>query len=170
MRIHALAGPVVVGALLVATPQLALGQTDEKSAAGGGLTMPADIADTRIEAGQLGEFLANNLSFRFGTDMRPLSVTLRVVLISQEDGVIGTWESAAVEVETGKTYDGSTLGLSGAFGTLTSDLGDRRRITMGRFVVINHEEQYVPRECEGATHALGMALASTVLTRPFVRP
>jgi hypothetical protein len=160
MRIRALVGPAVVGALLANTPQLALGQTDERS-------MTENVAvnfscdecrpDTRIEAGQLGEFLAKNLSVRFGTDMRPLSVRLQLVLISQEEGVIGKWESEAVTIEPGKTYRGVPwiAAPNGRQPYKAPGLGDRGNITLGRFVVINHEEQYsMPRECERATHAL----------------
>lgn len=164
MRLRALTVPVVVGALLANTPQLALGQTDEKADAGGGLTLHADYRpDTRIEAGDLGRFLTENVSLNFGTDMRPLSVKLQVVLLSREKGVTAKWESAAVGVEGGETYpcvkyfcraDEMTEALAPGF-------GDRRKITLGRLVVINHEEQYyVPRECERATHALSITLVS----------
>ncbi len=126
MRIRARTGPIVLGALLATAPQLVSGQT-----------------------------LAKNLSVRF-TDMRPLSVTLRLEMISREEGVIGKWESEAVTIEPGKTYSGVPwiAAPNGRQPYKAPGLGDGGNITLGRFVVINHEEQYVPRECEDATHAL----------------
>jgi hypothetical protein len=157
MRIRALIGPVILAALLATTPQLAFGQR-------GGEESPVVFTlnarpGTEISSDQLGEFLAKNLSVAFGTDMRPLSVSLSMEMISREEGVIGKYESEAVEVEPGKTYPASTW-------TTQRDrheapgFGDRRKITFGRLVVINHEEQYMPRECEDATHALRITLVA----------
>ncbi len=153
MRIRARTGPIVLGALLATAPQLVSGQTRGGDIHG---SFELDVRPgTEIESDQLMEFLAKNLSVRF-TDMRPLSVTLRLEMISREEGVIGKWESEAVTIEPGKTYSGVPwiAAPNGRQPYKAPGLGDGGNITLGRFVVINHEEQYVPRECEDATHAL----------------
>ena len=115
------------------------------------------IGQKTIKGDQLGEFIAKNLSIKFGTDMRPLSVKLRLEMISQKEGIIGKYESRPVKVKPGKMYPASTwIQKSSEYQDFVSapGFGERRKITFGRAVVINHEEQYFPRECEGATHAL----------------
>jgi len=107
------------------------------------------------------EFLARNLNVTIGETEKNLaksSVVMHLETISREKGVVGKYESKPVEVEAGGTYSASrwiTTGDSRAPG-----FGDRRKITLGQLVVINHEEQYLPRECEGATHAVGITVAS----------
>jgi hypothetical protein len=170
MRVRALTGPIILAALLATTPQLAFGQ-DEGERSGSptpALTFNARPG-TEIQGEQLGEFLGKNLSVAFGKDMRPLSVTMRLEMISsREEGVIGKWQSEAVEVEPGQTYSGATWLRADTRASGGGDICifmpqacfEGAKITFGRFVVINHEEQYMPRECEGATHALRITLAS----------
>jgi hypothetical protein len=157
MRVRALTGPIIFAALLATTPQLAFGQDEgERSVSPTpALTFNARPG-TEISSDELGEFLAKTLTVNVSYPGQVLRATLRVEMISREEGVIGKWESEAVEVEGGKTYpcvkyfcraDEMNEALAPGF-------GDRRKITFGRFVVINHEEQYIPRECERATHAL----------------
>ncbi len=162
MRIRALAGPVVVVALLANTPQLALGQTGERSISGGGVSVTFSARpDTEIQSDQLMEFLAKNLSVRF-TDMRPLSVTLRLQTISREEGVIGKWESEAVKVEAGTTYSGETwIPNAGGGVRAAPGFGDRRKIGfLGFGVWEDVREAWDARECQRATHAVQISLWS----------
>jgi hypothetical protein len=148
-RIHTFTAPLVFGVLLVITPKLALGQDEI-------VARFEARPGTEIQSDQLGEFIAKNLSIKFGTDMRPLSVKLRLEMISRKEGVIGKYESRTVQIEPGKTYPcGIPFCAAEQMNeALAPGFGDRRKITFGRVVVINHEEQYFPRECEGATHTL----------------
>jgi hypothetical protein len=161
-RIHALTSPLVLGALLATTPQLALGQD--------GAVIRLDARPgTEIQSDQLVELITKDLAIEFGTDMRPLSVKLRLELISREDGVIGKYESKAVKTEGGRTYPGSTFIRASNNPTFSAPgFGDRRKITIGRVVVINHEEQYIPKECEDVTHAVRVTLVSD--SRLFYEP
>ena len=153
MGIRVLTGLVILVALQTATPQLAFAQGDRESPVE--ITCRGCRPGTEIRSDQLGEFLQRNLTLAFGTDMRPLSVGLRLELRSRDEGTIAEWESEVVKVEGGKPYRGSTFMVSPPVFLISAPgFGDGRKITLGRFVVINHEEQYVPRECEGSTHAL----------------
>lgn len=163
-RIHALTGPIVLAALLVTTPRLVLGQRggDEKSPE---ITCSACRPGTEIQSDQLGEFLAKNLRVRFieVPNRKVTSVALRVGLFVRNEGEthFAKYESEAVEVKPGQTYPASTwiLAKNRVAEQLAPGFGDSRKITLGRFfVVINHEEQYMPRQCEGATHALQVGL------------
>ena len=166
-RMHAITGPAVLGALLATTPQPAFGQRgDEES--------PVEITlnarpGTEIQSDQLGEFLTKSLSVRFGTDMRPLSVTLRVEMISREAGVVGKYESKPVEVEASKTYPASTfLSRAPNLGLWTPDeLNPNLGLwVLGTGTVSNpnlglwDRRQDTPRECQDATHAVRVSLVS----------
>jgi hypothetical protein len=164
--IHLLTGTVVLAALLATTPQLAVGQDEDERSISPTPSLTFDARPgTEIQSEQLGEFIAKNLSVVF-TDMRPISVKLRVEMISREEGVIGKWQSEAVEVEPGQTYSGATWLRADTRASGGGDIcsfmpqacWEGAKITFGRFVVINHEEQYMPRECEDATHALHITL------------
>ena len=160
--IRTLTGPVVLSALLATTPELVLGQ-DADGESPVEITCRACRPGTEIQSDQLGEFLAKNLNVAFGTDMRPLSVALRVELISRERGVIGKYESKAVKVEGGKTYpcvkyfcraDEMNEALAPGF-------GDRRKITVtgsGERLISDHNPIWEGRQCEGATHAIRVSV------------
>ncbi|MFV1986153.1 MAG: hypothetical protein ACC682_02670 [Gemmatimonadota bacterium] len=153
MRIRAPIGTIVLGALLATTPQLAVGQRkDDESLAE--ITCRACRPGTEMQSDQLGEFLAKNVNVRFGTDMRPLSVELRVEMVSRDEGVIGKWESEAVEVRGGETYSASTW----------VSQRDRREGMVpykgGGSVKYIITDFLNDRECEGATHAVWITLMS----------
>ncbi len=160
-RIRALTGPVVLGALFVTTPQLAFGQEGDDEESPVEITCRKCIVGNEIASDQLGEFIAKNLNVKFMAkkDEGLVWVGLRLEMISREEGVIGKYESETVEVELGKTYSASTWFPKGT-SQMAPGFGDRRKITLGRFVVINHEEQYLPRECEEASHAVRITLVS----------
>lgn len=155
-RIRALTGPVVLTGLLATTPQLAFGQLEVEMECGG--CRPG----TEIPTDQFGEFLAKNLTFAFGTDTRPLSVTLRLETVSREKGVIGRWESESVRVAGGGEYRGSTLIVSPrVFPISALGLGEGRNIgVLGFGVWDGIEEMWTDRRCEGATHAVQTTIAS----------
>jgi hypothetical protein len=171
-RIRALTGPVVLGALFATTPQLAFGQEGDDEESPVEITCRKCIVGNEIASDQLGEFIAKNLNVKFMAkkDEGLVWVGLRLEMISREEGVIGKYESETVEVELGKTYSASTwvsqrdryeasLFPKGT-SLLAPGFGDRRKITLGPFVIINLEEMTVPRECEGASHAVRITLVS----------
>lgn len=176
-RMHAITGLVVLGALIATTPQPASGQRgDEKS--------PVEITldarpGTEIRGDRLGEFLTESLSVRFGTDMRPLSVALRLEMISREAGVVERSESKPVEAEAGKTYPASTFlirvrdrGLETPYelpslcDSWRCDPDLRLRV-LGMGTLSNPDldlwdrrQEDTPRECQDATHAVRVSLVS----------
>jgi len=167
-RTHAITGPVVLGALLATTPQLAFGQRGDEAS-------PVEITlnarpGTEIQGDQLGEFLTKSLSVRFGTDMRTLSVTLRVEMISREAGVVGKYESKPVKVEAGKTYPAvwflsrdPNLGLwtpdefNPNLGLWVLGTGSLSNPNLGLW---DRRQEGTPRECQHATHAVRVSLVS----------
>ena len=149
-RIRALTDPLVLAALFATTPQLAFGHEGHKES-------PIEIqcrkciVGNEIASGKLGEFIAKNLSVHFETDMRPLSVKLRLEMISREKGVVGKYESKAVEVEPGKTYSGETW-------MVQRDRHEASFPDVGADVVLIITDFLNDRECEDATHAVRLAL------------
>ena len=102
--IRAVTGPIVLAALFVTTPQLAVGQPDDDESVE--ITCRACRPGAEIEGDQLMEFLAENLNVRFTESAvwaDALYVALRLEMVSREEGVIGKFESEAVEVEAGTT-------------------------------------------------------------------
>jgi len=153
-RICAVTVSLVLGALIANTPQLAFGQDEE--------TIPVLVikarTGTEIQGDAFGEFIGKNLSVRFWTDMRPLSVKLRLEMILRDEGVIEKYESEAVEVKGGESYPGSKWVTQKDRHEI--GFGEDLKFTIVGVVVINHEEQYIPRECKDATHAVRMMLVS----------
>ena len=169
-RIRVLTGPIVLGALLATTPQLA-GQRapGEKMATVEGLNLTWSVRPgTEIQGDQLGEFLADNIMLDLSEEAYPVrrlapgvTPTFRVALglemISRREGVIETYESHAVEVEPGKTYPVSTwIPIPRRF-----TYGQGGRLTLGEFGTFGDiGEAWRAPECEGATHAVRITLAS----------
>lgn len=158
--IRAVTGPIVLAALFATTPQLTFGQDrgDESSVE---ITCRACRPGTEILSDQLGEFLAKNVNVRFGTDMRPLSVKLRLKMISREEGVIGKWESEAVEVEAGETYSASTWvsqrDRHEAMAALDEQLFPYKGGGSVKFIITDFLND---RECDGAIHAVRITVGS----------
>lgn len=162
-RILSLSRTVFLGALFAATSQLAFGEDNGESE----FPIAKMTLDYRtgkqIESNQLGDFLTESLSVEFGdADVESFSVMLRVEVISKEEGVIGVYDSRTTDCFPIHYYPASTWIRSPREinEQLAPGFGDRRKITVGRSIVINHEEQYVARECEDATHAMQLTLGS----------
>ncbi len=159
-RIRVLTGPIVLGALLASTPQPVLGQGDDEESPVE-ITCRECIVGNEIASPQLLEFLAKNLSVKFMAkkDEGLVWVALRLEIVSQDESIMWKYESEPVEVESGQTYAASTW-VTQRDRHEAPGFGERRKITFGSVVVVNHEEQYMPRECEGATHAVRITLVS----------
>ena len=162
-----LVGPILLGALLATTPQLACGQKDKEEPA------PA-MQDLRpgevIESDRMGSLLASNLRVMYPGGV--LRAGLRAEVMDREGQVVAKYESKAVEVKAGKTYPGSLWIVSPEQWdeALAPGFGDRRKIRVGATVVINHEEQYMPRGCRDGTHVLRITLAADDAREPVQRP
>jgi hypothetical protein len=156
--------PILILALLATLPRFAYAQKE-----GDGEFPPVKMVmdykpGMQIEADRLGEFVTKSLKVEFGnSETKEFSVKLRVELLSREKGVVGVYDSNAADCFPTRYYPASTWihDPGNISEKLAPGFGDRRKITVGRTVVINHEEQYVARECEGATHAMQLTLMST---------
>lgn len=161
MRIRALIGPVVLGALLGTTPQLALGQDEGEKRV---VSCDGCRPGTEISGVQLGEFLAKSVTF-VNPGIQPCLAAaeacflrLRLELISREEGAIAKYESEAVEVEGGKTYSASTwLDNTGGW---RHGLGGQMVSVTGFGVWEDTRDAWRARECQDATHAVQITLAS----------
>ena len=162
-RIRSLTGPLVLGALLATTPQLAFGQPDEDSPVE--ITCRACRPSTEISSDELGEFLAKNLTISFSKEAAPgvglgVNVKLRLELISRAEEINWKWESKAVEVEGGETYSGETW-MSQRDRHEGTGLGDRLKVTItGSGTFISPITMRFPEICERATHAVRITLVS----------
>jgi len=163
-QIRSLTGPLILCALFAATPQAVFGQRNEVPIDGFGQVLLLNARPgTEISSDELGEFLAKNLNVELETDMRPLSVGLRLEVISREKGTVGKYESEAVKVEPGKTYSGETWlrANTRVQDALAPGFGDRRKVRITGFGTFEDPgEAWRTRECEGATHAVRLTFAS----------
>jgi hypothetical protein len=164
---RSLTGPLVLGALLTTTPQLAVGQEDEVQAFIPVLVVKDVRPGTEIQGDRLGEFLAKILTLDFSEEAEPGVggllgglLALRVEVIDREGELVAKYESKAVEVEPGKTYPGSTWFPSSGMESLS--FSERRVGFLGFGVWDDYSEEAWTerRECEGATHTLQIGLVS----------
>jgi len=154
-RIRALTGPVVLAALFATTPQLAFGQEGDDEESPVEITCRKCIVGNEIASGKLGEFLSKNLNVKFMAkkdEGLAWVERLRLEMISREKGVVGKWESKAVEVEGDKTYSGATWLGSGA--------GFMEEVKVTYVVKTSGAIKGSFRECGDATHAVRITLVS----------
>jgi len=119
---------------------------------------------TEIGADELGVFLAKSITAKFGTDMRPLSVKLRLEMISREKRFTGKFESKAIKVEPGKTYNGSkwidqphVLNEKLAAPLKPAEFVIFR---IGQWTISDPGRPAIPSQCQDATHAVRILLVS----------
>ena len=135
-------------------PQPVLGQMDGSAK----IDVHLDYRPGReITTDELRSFVNRDVVITLATDMRPLSVRLQVQVLSREGDIVGDVESSAADIRPGEKVRGSEFVLGDWL--LDPDFRSRTWV-LGPTIVVNHEEQYVPRECEGATHVLVIRVVS----------
>jgi hypothetical protein len=119
---------------------------------------------TVIGADELGVFLAKSITAKFGADMRPLSVNLRLEMISRDKRITGKFESKAVKVEPGKTYNGSKWIAQPQVlnKKLAAPLKPAEFVIfrIGQWTVTDPGRPAIPSQCQDATHAVRILLVS----------
>jgi hypothetical protein len=146
---------------LVTTQCLALGQIqDDNKLPNATITMDYQ-AGVQVESDQLGEFVSRSLNVEFGNaDIEEVSYQLRVEVLSREKSVTAAYYSLITDCLPRQDYAGSTWirDPQEMNEQLEAEFDGRHKITVGKTMVVNHEEQYVARECGDATHALQITL------------
>lgn len=169
-RVQFRVSTVIIGALIASVPLPVSGQAME-------ISLRSDVRQgAEIRADQLGTFLATRLmigeteknltnpNVRRGATSGGWPVALRVELVGRRSGVVASSESQAVQSVRGVAYEGSRwISRPGGLNEqLFAPLKPAEFVIfrIGQKTLVDTGRPGVPRECEGATHALLITLVS----------